>query len=80
MQAGQSVLFLACWNNDLQLVKLLLEAGCDTNIADQRGWTPLIIAVYHDYVQEVELLLRYGCNAELRDSVILYLVWQASSG
>lgn len=51
------------------MVRLLLDAGCDTNVADQRGWTPLIIAVYHDYIQIVELLLRYGCNTDLRDTV-----------
>lgn len=68
-QAGQSVLFLACWHNREECVMLLIAFGANVNIPDNRGWTPLIISVYHNYINIVSILLENGADIDHKDCV-----------
>ena len=65
--AGQSILFIACWNNNEECVRLLLDNKVDVNACDQRGWTPLIISVYHNYIDIAEILLKAGADKQQKD-------------
>ena len=69
IQAGQSILFLACWHNREDCVRMLLSSGALINMPDNRGWTPLIIAVYHNYYSIVEILLENGADVSHKDCV-----------
>uniref|UniRef100_A0A0B6YTC1 SOCS box domain-containing protein n=1 Tax=Arion vulgaris TaxID=1028688 RepID=A0A0B6YTC1_9EUPU len=41
---GRTALLLACHNNQVGLVDLLIQAGCDVNIPDKNGDAPFMVA------------------------------------
>ena len=69
MQRGGSrltVLMIACVNEDLEMVKLLLDAGANPDIANEEGTTALFVAAYIDTevgTKIVKLLLNSGAHA-----------------
>jgi ankyrin repeat protein len=65
--AKQPILFIPCWNNDIEMVNILFEAGSDVNYQDSRGWTPLMIAASQGYETLVEFLLHKEANVDLKD-------------
>ena len=68
-QRGEShltVLMIACVNQDLEMVKLLLDAGANPDIANEEGTTALFAAAYIDTelgTKIVKLLLNSGAHA-----------------
>jgi ankyrin repeat protein len=53
----------AIFEEDLNLVNQILEAGCELNVADAiTGKTPLMQAVEQENVRFIELLLNYGAS------------------
>jgi len=65
--AKQPILFIPCWNNDIEMVDLLLEFGADVNYQDSRGWTPLMIAATQGYEDMIEFLIVKGANLDIKD-------------
>ena len=65
--AKQPILFIPCWNNDIQMTKWLLESGADVNFMDSRGWTPLMIAVSQGFEDLVEFLLKNNADVNCVD-------------
>lgn len=64
---GETVLFPAACSRDKELVKYLLDQGCDVNAWDDWGLTPLIWAATADNNLEVtELLLKAGADVNHR--------------
>jgi ankyrin repeat protein len=59
---GKTVLHYACYNGNIEIVKLLIEAGADINAKDIYGNTPLYWTYTADIIQ---LLFRYGVNVEI---------------
>jgi len=57
---GSTPLLLACNNNQIKSVELLLEKGADINISDNIGQTPLYIAAYNNYKDLLKLLIKKG--------------------
>jgi len=51
---------------DLEIVKMLLEAGADANARQERGFVPLHDAAANGHAALVELLLKYGANADAK--------------
>ncbi|CAI2386245.1 unnamed protein product [Moneuplotes crassus] len=63
----QPILFIPCWKNDLQMVKILLDADADINFQDSRGWTALMIASAQGFEDMVEYLISRNAKTELKD-------------
>ena len=51
---------IACRVGNLDIVKLLIEAGADKEIKDVGRQSPLSIAISHNYIE----ITRYGCKSD----------------
>jgi ankyrin repeat protein len=49
-----------------EIVKMLLEAGADPNVTQERGFVPLHSAAANGNVAIVELLLKHGARADAK--------------
>ena len=67
-EQGQSPLWIATLNGNLNLVYLLLEAGADVESFDAEGRTPLAKAAETGKPRTVELLCDYGAEIESQDN------------
>lgn len=54
---GQTLIVLAVKNNDLALVRRLIERGADINIPDRNGKTPLHCALQADYEPAMDVTI-----------------------
>ncbi len=63
----QSALFQAVLSRNDDAIRLLLEHGADTAIADSHGNTPLQIAAGNDELQAAELLVKAGADVNARN-------------
>ncbi|KAK4450968.1 hypothetical protein QBC34DRAFT_459370 [Podospora aff. communis PSN243] len=59
---GISLLGLAASDGHLEVVKYLLERGCDVNAVDCNGRTPLMEAALWSQVRVVDMLLKAGAD------------------
>ncbi len=57
-----TALTYAVRSNDLDTVKVLLEAGVDINQATGYGWTPLLVATQNRYYSLAAYLIERGAN------------------
>lgn len=64
---GWTPLHIACREQRLSAVNILLQAACDVNIQDNTGKTPLHIAAGEKDTSIVEKLLELKCNVNLCD-------------
>ena len=51
-----------------EIVMLLLENKCDTNVTDKYGDTPLIFAAYNNRMDNIRALVEAGCDITIRGS------------
>ncbi|TDG42590.1 hypothetical protein AWZ03_010999 [Drosophila navojoa] len=63
---GYTPLHRACYNNFLDIARLLLQYQADPNARTELGWTPLHSACKWSHPESVQLLLQFGAdvNAE----------------
>ncbi|XP_063699459.1 KN motif and ankyrin repeat domain-containing protein 2 [Culicoides brevitarsis] len=65
---NQTALMLAVSHGNLEMVKMLLEAGADINIQDDDGSTALMCAAEHGRIDIVKLLLAQpDCDSTIQD-------------
>ena len=60
---GQCALWWLAMHGNAELAALLIEAGCDVDLADRDGWTPLSVAAYYGHTEVVRALLAAGADA-----------------
>ena len=68
---GCGYLYLACFNCNIQIIKLLLELGANPNIRDCNGKIPILlldIAPYDVNIVILELMLQHGLDLNIRFS------------
>ncbi|CAF1118579.1 unnamed protein product [Rotaria sordida] len=57
-----TILHLATWQNNPQLLNLLLDYADDLEIRDGFGWTPLMTAINRDSKENIKILLNRGAK------------------
>ena len=63
LEAGQSILFVAVGEGDIECVKILLSAGADIKTKDPYwGETPLDHAIRHGHTEVVKILKEAGAK------------------
>ena len=65
---GLTALVLAARENDLESVKLLVEAGANVNQVTNYGWTPLLTAAQNKNYQIGKYLLEHGADPNIANN------------
>lgn len=66
---GETLLHLAASDNEIELVKILIEFNVDVNVKRGDGWTPLHNACSEGNEEIVELLLTNGANTMIENEL-----------
>jgi ankyrin repeat protein len=64
---GETALHVAAWREEMETVKVLLDAGANSNVAGEYDFTPLHVAVLKKNYNLVKLLLEHGASKDLRN-------------
>lgn len=71
----------AAETGDRRAVALFLEARVNTEIADERGWTPMMLAANKGYDEVIGVLFKHQANVNARDVLSnTALHWAADAG
>ncbi len=62
-------LHVACRENKIGIVKLLIGCGVDVNIQDEHGQTPLLISCIHGHKDILTMLIDASNSGQLTDSI-----------
>lgn len=64
---GYSALMWACDKERIDNALLLIQAGCDMDIASiASGWTALMVAIRHHDSEIALALIKAGCNVDIK--------------
>ena len=81
---GKTALFLGIEKNHIAIVRMMLAAGADVNLASLQKVTPLIAAAYAGNSEIVSLLLDKGAKLEEEDrlhkSALVYAAGMGHTG
>ena len=75
---GRTVLYHACFWGHLDVVRLLLHANVDPNIASNKAITPLSMASYNGHNEIVELLVDAKADVDAQDNDGTTAIYAAS--
>ena len=56
-----------CWDGDLEIATLLIEAGANVNAENKHGWTPLSAACTVGDLEMVTLLIEAGADVNAKN-------------
>jgi hypothetical protein len=80
-RGGETPLMRASARGDVEVARVLLDAGADVNAQRADGFTPLILAVFFGHETVVRLLVERGADASARTSLGTTAArWAASRG
>jgi ankyrin repeat protein len=63
---GSFPLYVACQQNHVEVVRLLLAAQAQVNQVKRGGWSACHIAAQNGHVQALEMLLEAGADVQLK--------------
>ena len=63
----QQLMFDACRLGRIDVLPALIQAGCDIEAHDPKGYTPLILASYNGHAAATEILLKEGAEIDAPD-------------
>lgn len=64
---GGTALHAAMFQNNVEIIKLLIDAGLDVNAqGTSNGYTPLHDAVWDNNLEAAKLLIKYGARTDIR--------------
>lgn len=63
-----TALIAAVFKNDIKIAKMLLDAGADVNIADDKGITALHYGIKFKNIDLIKLLVNNGADVNLTDN------------
>lgn len=72
---GQSLLYWAVFNNNLEFSKRIIEMGADVNQKDHIGRSPLSIACFYGFIDLACLLLDNGAVIDGTSKQRAYYGW-----
>nr|XP_021403605.1 protein phosphatase 1 regulatory subunit 12C-like [Lonchura striata domestica] len=67
--AGASALHVAAAKGYIEVMRLLLAAGCDPDVRDEDGWTPLHAAAHWGEREACRLLCEHLCDMSPQNNV-----------
>ena len=67
MRLGRTACHFAAAGGHTDVIRVLIESGCDVNAADHTGKTPLMLAVKGGFLALARLLIQAGAAVEPRD-------------
>ncbi|MGC2049553.1 MAG: ankyrin repeat domain-containing protein [Gallionella sp.] len=71
----------AAVTGDRRGIALFLEAGVNTEITNERGWTPLMLAAFNGHDDVIKVLIKHRANVHASDLLgNTALHWAADSG
>jgi len=60
---GDTPLLFATYQNDIEIIQLLIEAGADVNKPNDNDWTPLLVASQYGAALDLcEIFVKAGAN------------------
>jgi ankyrin repeat protein len=69
---GNSILHIACWKGDCDMVLMLLMRGAHLNVTDSKGYTPLLVAIEFGHDLLATSLLERGANINIANQTLCY--------
>ena len=75
----QRALVVAGFNGQLDVIRVLLEAGADVNQSGENGWTALMRASYRGHIEVMQFLIDNGADVNAGGHVYA-LSWAAENG
>lgn len=79
-EADYESLMMAALENQMDVVKQLLNKGCEINHVDENKRTPLMMAAFNGHTEIVKFLLDNDANAQLVDDTNRSALMFASTG
>lgn len=64
---NESLLYHAAINGKKEMVEMLLEKGCNTDVKNERGYTPLHAATLYGFTIVVGILLKNKAEVDIQD-------------
>ncbi len=68
-EQGQPLLVAACFQEQVEIVKLLVAHGFNVNVQDANGQTPLMAAVQCNHTDQVQFLLEHNADTTQVDTL-----------
>lgn len=66
---GYTALACAADEGNIQIIEVLVNAGCDIDHQDFEGLTALMSSIVSNQLESVQALVRLGANLNIRDKV-----------
>jgi hypothetical protein len=67
-ETGETPLYRAVFNREMDAVKVLLAHGADVNVKENDGWTALMWAAYKGSKDIVQMLLEKGADVNIENN------------